>query len=149
MENASGSWIGFDSESEINCEDLTNNGLYLIFVGYILPLLSPKVRNYGKELLCSLKNAGKVAGNLVTLTEYGFEKVQELKNNAEMIDFITNLSDKKEYNLLTTQISDLAWKFSGDTDKGKKEGIAQTWKKLNEEIGKLRVQNKIKKTMGA
>ena len=79
MENITGSW----NENTINCEDLTNNGLYMIFIGYVLPFLSPKVRNYGKEILCSLKNAGKVAGNLVSLTEYGFEKVQGLKNNNE------------------------------------------------------------------
>lgn len=143
MENITGSW----NENTINCEDLTNNGLYMIFVGYVLPFLSPKVRNYGKEILCSLKNAGKVAGNLVSLTEYGFEKVQGLKNNNEMIDFLTELSDRKDYKLLTSQISDLAWKFSGDTDKGKKEGLTQTWKRLEEEINNLRVQNKMDKTM--
>lgn len=146
MENITGSWDGLQNEN-INCEDLTNNGLYMIFIGYVLPLLSPKLRNYGKEFLCSLKNAGKVAGNLVSLTEYGFEKVQGLKNNAEMIDFITELSDKREYKLLTTQISDLAWKFSGDTDNGKKEGLTQTWKRLDEEIDKLLIKNKIIKTM--
>ena len=62
-EYSSSSW-----DSGIDCEDLTNNNLYIIFVGYVVPLLSQRVRNYGRELLSHLKNAGKVAGNIVSVT---------------------------------------------------------------------------------
>ena len=59
MENitdySSSSW-----DSGIDCVDLTNNGLYIIFVGYLLPLLSPTMRNYGREVLSHIKNLGKV-----------------------------------------------------------------------------------------
>ena len=90
-EYSSNSW---DSGS-IDCEDLTNNNLYILFVGYVLPLLSPRVRNYGRELLSHLKNAGKVAGDIVSVTEYGFEKIQDLSNNGEMVQFIQKVCDKK------------------------------------------------------
>jgi hypothetical protein len=38
------------------CENITNHWLYFIFTGYLLPIISPKVRNYFKELINSLKN---------------------------------------------------------------------------------------------
>ena len=105
----SGSWEISLVNYDVNCEELTNNGLYLIFVGYLLPLLSPKVRNYGKELLSMFRNAGKVAGDIVSLTEYGFEKVQDLSDNKEMIKFIQKYCDSKKISLLPSQISELSW----------------------------------------
>ena len=70
MNESSGSWsTTFETTYDVDCEELTNNGLYLIFIGYLLPLLSPKVRDYGTELLSKFRNAGKVAGDLVSLTE--------------------------------------------------------------------------------
>ena len=95
MENitdgSSNSW-----EGTIDCEDLTNNPIYILFIGYLLPLLSPKVRNYGRELLSHWKNAGKVASDIVSVTEYGFDKIQNLSNNEEMAQIIQRVCDKKK-----------------------------------------------------
>ena len=125
-EYSSNSW---DSGS-IDCEDLTNNNLYILFVGYVVPLLSPRVRNYGRELLSHLKNAGKVAGDIVSVTEYGFEKIQDLSNNGEMVQFIQKVCDKKKIDVTMAEIKELSWRFSGDTENGKRESIQQTWKSL-------------------
>jgi len=124
-EYSSNSW-----DSSIDCEDLTNNGLYIIFVGYVVPLLSPRVRNYGRELLSHFKNAGKVAGDIVSVTEYGFEKIQDLSNNGEMVQFIQKVCDKKKIDVTMAEIKELSWRFSGDTANGKRESIQQTWKSL-------------------
>ena len=125
-EYSSNSW---DSGS-IDCEDLTNNNLYILFVGYVVPLLSPRVRNYGRELLSHLKNVGKVAGDIVSVTEYGFEKIQDLSNNGEMVQFIQKVCDKKKIDVTMAEIKELSWRFSGDTENGKRESIQQTWKSL-------------------
>ena len=129
MENitdySSNSW-----DNGIDCEDLTNNNLYIIFVGYLLPLLSPRMRNYGREVLSHIKNLGKVAGDIVSVTEFGFEKVQELSNNEEMIYFIQKVCDKKKLDITINEIKELSWRFSGDNDNGKRESINQTWKSL-------------------
>ena len=98
----SSSWV--DSNNSIDCNDLTNNGLYLIFVGYVLPLLSPKVRSYGIEILSTIKNLGNVAGSIVSLTEFGFEKVQELSNNGEMINFIQRVCMVNDLNVLPNDL---------------------------------------------
>ena len=132
-EYSSNSW-----DSGIDCEDLTNNGLYILFVGYIVPLLSPKVRNYGRELISHFKNAGKVAGNIVSVTEYGFEKIQDLSNNEEMAQFIQKVCDKKKIDVTLSEIKELSWRFSGDTGNGKKESIQQTWKCLINNLNTLR-----------
>ena len=56
------------------CEEITNHWLYFIFSGYLLPLVSPRVRDWFKETVNSIKN-NKVGGQIVTLTEYGFDKI--------------------------------------------------------------------------
>ena len=76
-----------------------------------------------------IKNAGKVAANVVSLTEYGFEKIQNLTNNGEMIDFIHRVCEKHGFNVLSAEITKLAWKFSGDTNNGKKEGVWKYYRK--------------------
>ena len=132
-EYSSSSW-----DSGIDCEDLTNNNLYILFVGYVLPLLSPRVRNYGRELLSHLKNAGKVAGDIVSVTEYGFEKIQDLSNNGEMVQFIQKVCDKKKIDVTMAEIKELSWRFSGDTENGKRESIQQTWKSLLNNLNAMR-----------
>ena len=57
----------------IDCQDLTNNGLYMIFIGYIYPLV-PTMRDYMKVSFGHVKNFGKVSGEIVSLTEFGFTK---------------------------------------------------------------------------
>lgn len=133
-EYSSNSW---DSGS-IDCEDLTNNNLYILFVGYVVPLLSPRVRNYGRELLSHLKNVGKVAGDIVSVTEYGFEKIQDLSNNGEMVQFIQKVCDKKKIDVTMAEIKELSWRFSGDTENGKRESIQQTWKSLLNNLNAMR-----------
>ena len=122
----------------IDCEDLTNNNLYILFVGYVVPLLSPRVRNYGRELLSHLKNVGKVAGDIVSVTEYGFEKIQDLSNNGEMVQFIQKVCDKKKIDVTMAEIKELSWRFSGDTENGKRESIQQTWKSLLNNLNAMR-----------
>lgn len=146
MENvtqfSSDSWSN-DSEKNLDCNDLTNNGLYLIFVGYLLPFLSPKVRDYGKEVLSVFRNMGRVASDVVSLTEFGFDKIQGLSNNDEMSAFIQRLSDKKNMNVLSSQIQEIAWSFSGDTQNGSKEHKQETWKKLLNELDRMNILNKM------
>ena len=43
--------VNYSENMDFDCNEVTNNGLYLLFVGYLLPLLSPKIRNYGHQLL--------------------------------------------------------------------------------------------------
>ena len=137
MENitdySSSSW-----DSGIDCEDLTNNGLYIIFVGYLLPLLSPTMRNYGREVLSHMKNLGKVTGDIVSVTEFGFEKIQDLSNNSEMSHFIQKVCDKKKIDITLNEINELSWRFSGDTNNGKKESLQQSWKSLLNNLNALR-----------
>ena len=133
-------------ETSIDCNELTNNGLYLIFVGYLLPLLSPKVRDYGKEALSMFRNMGKVASDVVSLTEFGFDKIQELTDNEEMSKFILRISDQKNLNVLPSQIQEIAWSFSGDTQKGNKEHKQETWKKLLSELDRMSTLNKMDRT---
>ena len=135
---SSSSWSG---DLSINCDDLTNNGLYFIFTGYIVPLLSPRVRAYIKEVMITIKNVGNVAGKAVSVTEYGFEKVQGLSTNAEMIDFIKNVCNKKNVNITPQELVNLAWSFSGDTENGKREGVEQTWNKLMKEVDRIHTLN--------
>tara|TARA_Y100000389_G_C17350984_1_gene458445 strand:- start:128 stop:562 length:435 start_codon:yes stop_codon:yes gene_type:complete len=140
--NISGSW----ETTEFDCDEITNNGLYLIFVGYLLPLISPKVRDYGKELLSMFRNAGNVAGDIVSLTEFGFEKIQDLSDNKEMIKFIQKYCDNKKINILPSQISELSWDFSGDTGNGEKDGKQETWKRLLSKLNDYSKLNKMDNT---
>ena len=100
--------------------------------------MSPRVRNYGRELLSHLKNVGKVAGDIVSVTEYGFEKIQDLSNNGEMVQFIQKVCDKKKIDVTMAEIKELSWRFSGDTENGKRESIQQTWKSLLNNLNAMR-----------
>ena len=120
------------------CESVTNHWLYFIFSGYLLPLISPRVRDFIKDKLSSLRN-GEITGQIVSLTEFGFEKIQDIENNKEMKDYIKRLCKNKKPGLLYTEetIEKMSWLFSGekkDGEDGKEEGMQQTWKKLNKLI---------------
>ena len=102
--------------------------------------------DYGKELFSTIKNLGNIAGNVVSLTEFGFEKVQDLSDNGEMVQFIQRLSTINDLKILPNQMIDLAWKFSGDTDNGKKDDMQQTWKKLLNELDRMNALNILNRT---
>ena len=57
----------YDTLDEDLCENVTNHWLYLIFTGYLLPIISPRVRNFTKEFVNGLKN-NEITGKVVTLT---------------------------------------------------------------------------------
>ena len=111
------------------CDSVTDHWLYFIFTGYLLPFISPRVRSFIKEFTNSLKNSD-IGGNIVTLTEYGFYKIQLIENNDEMKDFIKRLCKSKKIELNDESVEKIAWMFSGDNDETH-ESIQQTWKKLN------------------
>ena len=144
-QSSSSSW-SFETENSLDCDDLTNNGLYLLLVGYLLPLLSPKVRDYGKEAVLMFRHMGKVTADIVSITEFGFEKIQDLSDNNEMVTFIQRVSDKKNINVLSSQIQEIAWSFSGDTHNGEKDNKQETWKKLLNELDRMSILNKMDRT---
>ena len=149
MENNSlvpGSWGDLDGEINLDCSEITNNGLYLIFVGYLLPLLSPKIRDYGREVLTTFRNMGTVAAEIVSITEFGFDKIQNLSDNKEMTKFIQRVTEKKNINVLSSQIQEIAWSFSGDTQHGNKDNKQETWKKLLNELDRVSILNKMDRT---
>jgi hypothetical protein len=120
------SWDGFD----ISCEEITNHWLYFIFSGYLLPLISPKMRRYCKEMINSLRN-NEITGKIVTLTEFGFDKIQDIQNNNEMKNFIRRICIEKKYEYNEEMIDHVAWLFSGDNDETH-DSLMQTWGKLNQ-----------------
>ena len=96
------------------CENITNHWLYLVFSGYLLPLISPRVREWLKETLNSLKS-NDITGELVTLTEYGFNKIQDIENDEEMKNFIKRMVKSRRPRLLIQEkmYDKLAEEFSG------------------------------------
>ena len=122
------SWVQGSSDL---CNEVTNHWLYFIFAGYVLPLISPRVRGWVQETLSSLKN-NEVAGNIVTLTEYGFDKIQDIENNKEMKNYIRRLCKSRNPDIYYSDesIEKMAWLFSGESNNGQ-EGIQQSWRKLN------------------
>ena len=123
------SWIW---EEDNICENITNHWLYFVFSGYVLPLISPRIRDWLKETLNSLKN-NKIGGEIVTLTEFGFQKIQDIENNDEMKEYIRRIVKQKNPSLFYSEesLEKLAILFSGDETKN---GFAQSWIKLNKMI---------------
>ena len=119
----SGSWSGID------CEGITNHWLYFIFSGYLLPLISPKVRRFVNEKINSLRN-NEITGKIVTLTEFGFDKIQDIQKNDEMKNFIRRMCIEKNYEYNEEMIDHVAWLFSGDNDETH-DSLMQTWARLN------------------
>ena len=128
-----------------NCEQITNHWMFLIFSGYILPFISPRVRNYLKETINSIKKSNK-GGQFVTLTEFGFEKIQEIENNSEMKEFIKRMCYEKKIEWNDENLEKIAWLFSGDSDETH-ESITQTWTKLNKVLEELNLKEKDKESL--
>ena len=136
----SGSWIWDDYNNDtilnttnINfnnniCENVTNHWLYFVFTGYLLPIISPRVRDWFKETINSIKNS-QVGGKVVTLTEYGFDKIQDIENDSEMKEFIKRMVKSKRPGLLVQEkiYDKLAEEFSG-------KGGGKSWRYLNKII---------------
>ena len=106
------------------CEDVTNHWLYFIFSGYLLPMISPRVRDWFKETINSIKN-NDVGGHIVTLTEYGFDKIQDIEDDKEMKEFVKRIFKSRRPGLLIQEkmFDKLAEEFSG------KDG-GKSWKYL-------------------
>lgn len=118
MEN-SWSWEEYNSTdlTEINsdlCENITNHWLYFVFSGYLLPLISPRVRDWISETINSFKS-NKITGQIVTLTEYGFNKIQDIEDDKEMKDFIKRVCKSRRPGLLIQDkmFNKLTEEFSG------------------------------------
>jgi hypothetical protein len=119
--DSSWTWDEFNNSTDFNydlnnnlCENITNHWLYLVFSGYLLPLISPRVREWLKETLNSLKS-NDITGELVTLTEYGFNKIQDIENDEEMKEFIKRMVKSRRPGLLIQEqfYDKLADEFSG------------------------------------
>lgn len=124
-----------------NCEDLTNNGLYMIFVGYIFPLLSPTIRDYMKDLFIHAKNFGKVSGEIVSLTEFGFTKVQKIHNLEDMVKFIERVSKNKKLSVMKDELIESAKSFTGGENYNE-----ESWNRLLKELEELHDKNVKSKT---
>ena len=117
------------SSTDISCEEITGHWLYFIFSGYLLPFISPKMRRYFGEVINSCRN-NEIAGKVVTLTEFGFDKIQDIQNNEEMTNFIRRICIEKKYEYNEEMIDHIAWLFSGDNDETH-DSLMQTWTRLN------------------
>ena len=116
MNTNSWTWDEYNTTSNDQnmCENITNHWLFLVFSGYLLPLISPRVREWLKETLNSLKSSD-ITGDLVTLTEYGFNKIQDIENDKEMKNFIKRMIKSRRPTLLIQEkmYDKLAEEFSG------------------------------------
>ena len=140
----SGSWIWDDYDNttlsnttdynttDFNnvCRDITNHWLYFIFSGYLLPMVSPRVRDWMRETYNSLKNS-EIGGHIVTLTEYGFDKIQDIEDDKEMKEFVKRICKEKNPHLLYSDnsIEKMVKLFSGKSGN-------QSWRSLMKMINK-------------
>ena len=128
--------LNSDSFNNNLCDSVTNHWLYFVFSGYLLPLISPRVRDWFKETLNSLKN-NKVMGDVVTLTEYGFNKIQDINDDKEMKDFIKRLCTSKQPGLLIKDevLENIVKEFSGDEGK--------SWRLLLKKVSSGNIGHKV------
>ena len=110
-------------------------------------MLSPTIRNYIKDMFINIKNVGKITGQVVSLTEFGFSKLQGIKSNEDMIKFIERICNNKNMKITINEIKECAWSFSGDTDNGKKPNMEQSWNKLLNELDRLHTLNNLNKSV--
>ncbi len=124
------------TNTSLDCEDLTNNGLYMIFIGYIYPMFSPTIRSYMKDIFIHVKNVGKVTGEIVSLTEFGFTKVQKIKSLEDMATFIERVCKNKHLSVMKDECLECAKSFAGG-----EEFNEESWNKMLAEIEKLHKKN--------
>ena len=136
MENITNVTEVLSTSGIFDCEDITNNGLYMIFIGYVYPLLSPTIRNYMKDIFIHVKNVGKVTGEIVSLTEFGFTKLQKIKNIEDMSKFIERVSKNKNLSIMKDDIMECAKSYAGG--EGHNEG---SWNSMLDNLEKLHKKN--------
>lgn len=136
MENITNITEVLSTGESFNCEDITNSGFYMIFIGYIFPLLSPTMRDYLKDLTIHVKNVGKVTGEIVSLTEFGFTKVQKIKNIEDMGKFIERVSKNKNLSIMKDDLVECTKSYAGG--EGHNEG---SWNSLLDNLEKLHKKN--------
>ena len=81
-----------------------------------------------------------MTGKIVTLTEFGFDKIQDIQDNDEMKNFIQRMCIEKKIEYNEETIDHVAWLFSGDNDE-KHQSIKQTWKRLEETLNGLSLRS--------
>jgi len=108
-------------------------------------MISPRVRNFAKEFVNGLAN-NEITGKVVTLTEFGFEKIQSIEKNHEMKNFVRRVCIEKKIEYDEETIDKVAWLFSGDNDETH-ESITQTWAKLNKVLVDLNLREKGKESL--
>ena len=84
----------------------------------------------------SCKN-NEITGKIVTFTEFGFEKIQDIESNHEMKNFIRRICINKKIEYDEETIDRVSWLFSGDNDE-QHQSIKQTWKRLNDTLVTLK-----------
>lgn len=136
MENITNVTEVLSTSGIFDCEDITNNGLYMIFIGYVYPLLSPTIRNYMKDIFIHVKNVGKVTGEIVSLTEFGFTKLQKIHNIEDMAKFIERVSKNKNLSIMKDDIMECAKSYAGG--EGHNEG---SWNSMLDNLEKLHKKN--------
>jgi hypothetical protein len=136
MENITNVTEVLSTSGIFDCEDITNNGLYMIFIGYVYPLLSPTIRNYMKDMIIHVKNVGNVTGEIVSLTEFGFTKLQKIHNIEDMTKFIERVSKNKNLSIMKDDIMECAKSYAGG--EGHNEG---SWNSMLDNLEKLHKKN--------
>ena len=86
----------------------------------------------------SIKN-NELSGKVVTLTEFGFQKIQDIENNDEMKEFITRICIERNIDFDDETIQKISWLFSGDSNEYH-ESISQTWNKFNKILNLLNIK---------
>tara|TARA_B100000902_G_C26729217_1_gene630557 strand:- start:113 stop:550 length:438 start_codon:yes stop_codon:yes gene_type:complete len=136
MENITNATEVLNTSGNFDCEDITNSGFYMIFIGYVYPLLSPTIRNYMKDMFVHVKNVGKVTGEIVSLTEFGFTKLQKIHNIEDMAKFIERVSKNKNLSIMKDDLVECAKSYAGG--EGHNEG---SWNSLLDNLEKLHKKN--------
>jgi hypothetical protein len=85
-----------------------------------------------KDIFIHVKNVGKVSGEIVSLTEFGFTKVQKIHNLEDMATFIERICKNKNLKVMKDECLECAKSFAGG--EGFNEG---SWNKLLVELEDL------------
>ena len=87
-----------------------------------------------------------MSGQVVSLTEFGFSKLQDIKSNEDMVYFIERLCKNKNLTVLPKASMDCAWVLAVTMIMEKKKVLNKVGRKLLKELDRLHELNKIDKT---